>query len=152
MPCSSRFFAPFLTILCALACSKEGTPAPLGVLQNENGSETTESEAPVRGAEGDADEITTAPASAGTLAGSAGLLAEAQHVLETLTESTYSHKTHVAAPHGKHDARKQAHTTGVGRGVVVLEADAAGAPVAYHWTEIHSSPSHSTKIALGRAL
>jgi len=55
-----------------------------------------------------------------------------------------------AAPHGKHDARKLAHTTGIGRGTIVLEADSAGAPIAYHWTTFRTSPRHETTITLGR--
>jgi hypothetical protein len=57
-----------------------------------------------------------------------------------------------AAPHGPSDARKSAHTTGVGRGFVVLESDATGAPIAYHWTRARGSLRHTTKIALGRLL
>ncbi len=57
-----------------------------------------------------------------------------------------------AAPHGKHDARKAAHATGIGRGSIVLEADASGAPIAYHWTDAQASPRHETTIVLGRVL
>ena len=57
-----------------------------------------------------------------------------------------------AAPHGNGDARKRSQATGVGRGVVLLEADASGAPIAYHWSELRSSRRHATRIALGRVL
>jgi hypothetical protein len=57
-----------------------------------------------------------------------------------------------AAPHGNSDARKRAHTTGIGQGVVLLEADPTGAPIAYHWTLAQGSLRHVTKIALGRVL
>lgn len=55
-----------------------------------------------------------------------------------------------AAPHGKSDPRKAAHTTGVGRGAVLVEADAAGAPVAYFWSDGKKSRRHATEIAIGR--
>jgi len=55
-----------------------------------------------------------------------------------------------AAPHGKSDARKAAHATGVGRGAVLVEVDAAGAPVAYFWSDGKKSRRHATEIALGR--
>jgi hypothetical protein len=55
-----------------------------------------------------------------------------------------------AAPHGKSDARKSAHATGVGRGAVLVEADGSGAPVAYFWSDGKKSRRHATEIALGR--
>jgi hypothetical protein len=57
-----------------------------------------------------------------------------------------------ASPHGASDARKAAHTTGVGRGEIVLEVDAAGAPVRYAWSTWSRSKRHETTIVLGRPL
>jgi hypothetical protein len=226
----------------------------------QTAEQETEGEQPVSGTEGDPDEVVAESVSSAMPHGGAGLIAEATHVLETMTASSYSHKTHVAgtvydldcsgfvdyllarvdtaaldelraatvkrplakhfvqflsaesakqhfqrllriqdlaagdivawqkpddvvstntghvmivsapaelrkdnswllsivdssaAPHGKGDQRKRLHTTGVGRGTIVLEADSSGAPVAYRWSELRSSRRHTTKIVLGRLL
>jgi hypothetical protein len=55
-----------------------------------------------------------------------------------------------AAPHGKDDARGRGGATGVGRGVIVLDADPSGAPIGYHWSEQRTSPRHETAIVMGR--
>ena len=55
-----------------------------------------------------------------------------------------------ASPHGPRDPRRAEHHTGIGRGVVVLDTDAAGAPLRYHWTDVRTSPAHITDIAIGR--
>ena len=55
-----------------------------------------------------------------------------------------------ASPHGKGDSRKAAGATGVGRGDVLVEVDAAGAPVAYVWSEGSRSRRHATEVAMGR--
>ena len=56
-----------------------------------------------------------------------------------------------ASPHGKDDTRKKSHATGVGRGVVVLETNASGLPVAYRWSTWHASHRHATQIrVMGR--
>jgi hypothetical protein len=223
--------------------------------------EPSEVEAPVAGAEGDPDDIQVAPMAVAAGVGSAALLAEATRVLDTMTASTYSHKTHVegtvydldcsgfvdyvlarvapaalgelraatvkrplakhfvdflaapaagaartpweritrveeltpgslvawrkpadvtstntghvmivaapptqredggwlvavldssASPHGKDDTRKKHHATGVGRGTMVLETNARGAPVAYRWSPLHVSHRHATEIVMGR--
>jgi hypothetical protein len=225
-----------------------------------NEPDSAENEEAVSGTEGDTDEVGEVGATPSSIAGSAGLFAEASRVLQTMTASSYSHKTHVvgtvyeldcsgfvdlllarvepvalaelraatvkrplakhfvqflssdsakqhfqrltriqqlapgdiiawdkpedvtstntghvmlvsappeqrkenlwavaiidssAAPHGSSDARNHAHTTGIGRGVMLLEADPSGAPIAYHWTEARSSRRHATNIVLGRVL
>ncbi len=55
-----------------------------------------------------------------------------------------------ASPHGKGDSRKASHATGVGRGVVLVEVDASGAPVAYRWSDGKKAHRHVTEIAMGR--
>jgi hypothetical protein len=55
-----------------------------------------------------------------------------------------------AAPHGSSDARKRAGERGLGTGTVVLEVDAGGAPIAYHWSTWSKSKEHATTIAMGR--
>jgi hypothetical protein len=258
------FCAALLLVFGAVACSKEGVaiqPAPtLTPTAAPANDSDAEREPPTAGEEGEADDVAEASASPSSVPGSAGLFAEANRVLETMTASSYSHHTHAsgavyevdcsgfidlllarveppalaelraatvrrplakhfvqffsagsqsqrfqrltqiqqllpgdiiawnkpadvtstntghvmlvsapaeqraeqlwaiaiidstAAPHGPSDARKRAHITGVGRGFIVLESDATGAPVAYHWTRARSSPRHTTKIALGRLL
>jgi len=55
-----------------------------------------------------------------------------------------------ASPHGAQDARHTRHTTGIGRGTIVLETDANGSPVAYRWSPGKASRRHETHIELGR--
>ena len=55
-----------------------------------------------------------------------------------------------AAPHGKSDDRFSPKKSGLGRGTIVLLADAAGAPYGYRWSEWRGSHPHRTTIALGR--
>jgi hypothetical protein len=223
-------------------------------------SDSSEAEEHVAGVEGDPDDIQVAPtASPAGASGPAAFLAEATRVLDTMTASTYTHKTHIdgtvydvdcsgfvdyvlgraapvaltelraatvkrplarhfvdffaaptalrtawehiarvqdlspgslvawrkpddvtstntghvmivagapthqkdgawsvpiidasASPHGKDDTRKHSRATGVGRGTMVLETNAAGAPVAYRWSPLHSSHRHATEVAMGR--
>jgi hypothetical protein len=254
-----RYALAALTVLFAVACSKQNESAPSPAVA-PSAEQETEGEQPVQGTEGDPDEVVAVSVSSATTSGGAGLIAEATHVLETMTASSYSHKTHVAgtvydvdcsgfvdyllarvdtpalaelraatvkrplakhfvqflsaesakqhfqrvlriqdlaagdivawdkpedvtssntghvmivsaaatlrndnswlipivdssaAAHGKDDARKRLHTTGIGRGTIVLDADASGAPIAYRWSELRSSRRHTTKIVLGRVL
>lgn len=224
-------------------------------------SEASEVEAPVAGAEGDPDDLQVAPNAGAAGVGSAAVLAEATRMLDTMTASTYSHKTHVegtvydldcsgfvdyvlarvapaalgelraatvkrplakhfvdflaagnrsaarttweriarvnelspgslvawrkpddvtstntghvmivaasptqredggwlvavldssGSPHGKDDTRKKRRATGMGRGTMVLETNASGAPVAYRWSPLHVSRRHATEIVMGR--
>ncbi len=53
-----------------------------------------------------------------------------------------------ARPHGSHDGRAAAHTTGLGTGPIVLVTDAAGAPVSFRWSP--AGREKPTTIALGR--
>jgi hypothetical protein len=53
-------------------------------------------------------------------------------------------------PHVPGDLRADAHTTGLGRGEIVLLADGAGAPVGYRWSRGPRSREKTTTIALGR--
>ncbi|MFT3842138.1 MAG: hypothetical protein QM723_34425 [Myxococcaceae bacterium] len=55
-----------------------------------------------------------------------------------------------AAPHGKSDARKSRHATGLGEGVVVVAVDARGAPTGYKWSTWSKSKLHSTQVVLLR--
>ena len=260
-----RRFALILLVMSGCGKTSHNEPAASAAStshENVDPSEASEVEAPVAGAEGDPDDIQVAPiagvAGAGS-AGSAALLAEATRVLDTMTASTYSHKTHVegtvydvdcsgfvdyvlarvapaalgelraatvkrplarhfvdffaapavarttweriarvqelspgslvawrkpddvtstntghvmivaapptqrkdggwlvavldssASPHGKDDTRKKSRATGVGRGTMVLETNAAGAPVAYRWSPLHVSHRHATEIVMGR--
>ncbi len=53
-------------------------------------------------------------------------------------------------PHGRGDARADAHRTGLGRGEIVLLVDGAGAPVGYRWSRGKRSREKATTVALGR--
>jgi hypothetical protein len=53
-----------------------------------------------------------------------------------------------ARPHGSHDGRAAAHTTGLGTGQIVLVTDAAGAPTSFRWSP--GGREKPTTIALGR--
>jgi hypothetical protein len=55
-----------------------------------------------------------------------------------------------ASPHGQEDSRKNSRATGVGRGTMVLETSASGAPIAYRWSSLRSSHRHATEIVMAR--
>jgi hypothetical protein len=243
----------WVVVFACAACGGSAAPAVAPADEPEPGDR----EEGVTGVEGEGDEAAFAVARA-TSRGSAGLIAEASHVLSTMTASTYSHKTQIdggayhvdcsgfidyllarvepsaldemraatvkrplakhyvdflrsppsagrwervarvtelapgdivawkrpddvhstntghvmlvaeaprahgdtvwavpiidstALPHGRSDSRKASRATGVGRGTVLLDADAAGAPVAYFWSDGKKAHRHTTDIAMGR--
>lgn len=55
-----------------------------------------------------------------------------------------------STPHGATDARTASGTTGLGRGVIGLIVDDAGAPIAYRWVGGESAKAFATEIAIGR--
>jgi cell wall-associated NlpC family hydrolase len=51
--------------------------------------------------------------------------------------------------HGASDSRAR-ESTGVGRGTIVLVVDAAGAPVAFRWSQASTARARATTVVLGR--
>jgi hypothetical protein len=55
-----------------------------------------------------------------------------------------------SVPHGRGDSRKPARATGLGTGMLVLVADARGAPTAYRWSLGNRAVEHPTTLAMAR--